>query len=394
MRISTGQVFQQGLAAMLNQQAALAKTQQQIATGQKLSSPADDPVAAVQILSFEREFNLLSQYQSNAKTTISKLSIEEDVLSGANNVLQRIRELAVQGLNDTNTQVDRAGIAQEILELNDELLALSNTTDASGNYLFSGFSTNTQPYTSIGASYAGDEGQRNIQVGPSVLIETNDPGNAIFEGEFTETVVTDNVGPSSATLNIAAIGVNSTISPALTVSFASPDTLTVSDGTNNAVVTPYVAGQPIVLSELNTDFPDLTLRLEGALANGDSYSLETQITTKKTVFSTINDFANALINDKVSSNDSPNSGDFLTNISAISQTVIDAQAKIGSRINVVEQQQQISDGLTLSVQERLSEIRDLDYAEAISRFTLQSTALQAAQQTFAQVQNLSLFNFL
>jgi flagellar hook-associated protein 3 FlgL len=394
MRISTGQIFQQGLAAMLSQQSALAKTQQQIATGKTFASPADDPVAAVRALSFEREFNLLGQYIGNGNTAIDKLATEEDGLKGVTNVLQRIRELAIQGLNDTNTQVDRAAIAQEILTLNEQLLSFANTRDASGNYLYSGFSTDTQPYTSIGASYSGDEGQRNIQVGPGVLIETNDPGNAIFEAEFTETVVTDNAGPSSAALYIASTGVNSNISPAVTISFASPDTLTVSDGTNNAVVTPYVAGEAVVLSDLNTSFPDLTVRLDGALANGDSYTLETQLTTKKTVFSTVNDFANALINDSVGSNDSPNNGDFLTNISSVLQTVIDTQAKIGARINVIEQQAEINDGLTLSVQETLSDIQDLDYAEAISRFTQQSTALQAAQQTFAQVQNLSLFNYL
>ena len=394
MRISTGQIFQQGLAAMLNQQSALLKTQQQIASGQKLASPSDDPVAAVQILNFERESNLLGQYLSNAETTTSKLSMEEGVLKGVTNVLQRIRELAVQGLNDTNTQSDRSDIAQEVLALNDELLALANTKDASGNYLFSGFSSNTQPYTSIGASYSGDEGQRNIQVGPDVLVETNDPGSAIFEAERTQTVVTDNVGPSSSSLNVTSIGVNNIISPAVTISFAAPDTLTIRDGTNNAVVTPYIAGQSVVLSELNTNFPDLTLQLEGSLANGDSYTLERQTTPRNTVFSTVNDFANALISDTVGSNDSPNNGDFLTNMTSVLETVIDTQAKIGARINVVEQQAIISEDLSLSVKETLLSLQDLDLAEAISRLSLQSTALQAAQQTFVRVQGLNLFNFL
>jgi len=394
MRISTGQIFQQGLTAMLNQQSELLKTQQQISSGKKFTSPAEDPVAAVQILNFERESNLLGQYINNAQTANNKLSTEESVLKGVTNVLQRVRELAVQGLNDTNTQSDRADIAQEINQLNEELLSLANTKDASGNYLFAGFSSDTQPYTSIGASYAGDEGRRNIQVGPGVLVETNDPGSAIFEAEFSQTVVTDNVGPSSAALNITSIGINNIITPAVTVSFAAPDTLTISDGTNNAVVTPYVAGQSVVLSDLDVNFPELTIQLDGTLANGDSYTLETQTTPKDTVFSTVNAFANALIDDSVGSNDSPNNGDFLTNISAVLETVIDTQAKIGARINLVEQQETISEELSLSVQETLSGIQDIDLAEAISKLTLQSTVLQAAQQTFSRVQGLSLFNYL
>lgn len=394
MRISTGQIFQQGLNAMLSQQNELAKTQQQIATGKKLSSPSDDPVAAVQILNFERESNLLNQYLNNAKAATNKLSIEESVLKGANNIMQRIRELAVQGLNGTNTQSDRADIAQEILQLNDELLSLANTQDASGNYLFSGFSTNTQPYESIGASYSGDEGRRNIQVGPDVLIETNDPGSAIFESEFTETILTDNVGSSSASFRVISTGNNNIISPPVTISFATPDTLTITDGTNTESITPYVAGEAVELSELNVNFPDITIRLDGTLADGDSYSLETQETPRKTVFTTVNDFANALVANTVGANDSPNNGDFLTNITTAVETVVDTQAKIGARINVVEQQENISQDLSLSVQETLSGLQDLDLAEAISRLSLQTTALQAAQQTFARVQGLSLFNFL
>jgi flagellar hook-associated protein 3 FlgL len=394
MRISTAQIFQTGLTAMLNQQSALVKTQEQLATGKRLSSPSDDPVAAVQILNFEREINVLNQYIGNSSVATNKLSLEEGVLQGVTNVLQRIRELAVQGLNGTNTASDRADIAQEILQLNEELLALSNTQDASGNYLFSGFSTNTQPYTSIGATYSGDEGQRNIQVGPGVLIETNDPGSSIFEAEHEQLVVTDNAGPSSATLNISNIGIDSAVSPNVTVSFTAPDTLTVDDGTNNVVVSPYTAGQSIELNSLNTNFPDITLQLDGTLADGDSYTLATQTTLKKTIFSTVNEFANALNSNSVGSNDSPNNGDFLSNISTALDTVVDAQARIGARINVIEQQEEINESLLLSVQETLSEVQDLDYAEAISRLTAQTTALQAAQQTFARVQNLTLFNFL
>ncbi len=394
MRISTNQIFQQGLTAMLNQQAELAKTQQQIATGEKLASPSDDPVAAVKILNFERESNLLNQYIANADVVTTNLAIEEDVLSGVTNALQRVRELAVQGLNDTNTASDRADIAQEIQVLNEQLLSLANTKDASGNYLFSGYSSDTQPYGSIGASYAGDEGQRNIQVGPGVLVETNDAGSSIFETELTSTVVTDNVGPSSAELVIVANGTQDPIANPVTISFANPDVLTVTDGTNTVNVSPYEADQAVSLSDLNAAFPDIDLRLEGTLADGDSYTIGTEITPQTTIFNTINSFANALLSDEVSANDAPNNGDFLTNMSTAIDNVVDTKAKIGARMNVVDQQQQISEGLAASVTETLSGLQDLDYAEAISKLSIQSTALQAAQQTFAKVQSLTLFNFL
>ena len=381
---------------MLNQQTELVKTQQQIASGEKLQRPSDDPVTAVQILNFEREANLLDQYITNVDIVKNKLSVEEGLLDGVTNVLQRVRELAVQGLNDTYTATDRDDIAQEVKVLNEELLAIANSQDESGNYLFSGFSNNIQPYTSIGASYGGDEGQRKIQVGPEVFVESNDPGNLIFESEVTQTVVTDTAtsGTSSSQLYIISEGVQDTISPAVTVFFSAPDSLVIDDGTNSTTVTPYVAEQAITLSEVDSNFPDITLRLEGTLNNGDSYRLETQTTARQSIFQTIDQFANALVANKVSSNDSPNNGDILTNLSAAIDNVIDTKAKIGARYNVVEQQQQVNETLVDSVTETLSGLKDLDFSEAISRLSQQSAALQAAQQTFSRVQGLNLFNFL
>ena len=396
MRISTNQIFTLGLNGMLNQQTELIKTQQQIASGEKLQRPSDDPVTAVQILNFEREANLLDQYITNVDIVKNKLSVEEGLLDGVTNVLQRVRELAVQGLNDTYTATDRDDIAQEVKVLNEELLAIANSQDESGNYLFSGFSNNIQPYTSIGASYGGDEGQRKIQVGPEVFVESNDPGNLIFESEVTQTVVTDTAtsGTSSSQLYIISEGVQDTISPAVTVFFSAPDSLVIDDGTNSTTVTPYVAEQAITLSEVDSNFPDITLRLEGTLNNGDSYRLETQTTARQSIFQTIDQFANALVANKVSSNDSPNNGDILTNLSAAIDNVIDTKAKIGARYNVVEQQQQVNETLVDSVTETLSGLKDLDFSEAISRLSQQSAALQAAQQTFSRVQGLNLFNFL
>jgi flagellar hook-associated protein 3 FlgL len=395
MRISTGYLFDQNLTAMLAQQAALGKTQLQISTGNKILNPSDDPVGAVEILNLQREINLSEQYLTNADKAENNLTLEEGVLEGSVNILQRIRELSVQGLNDTNGQSDRRAIAQEITQLNKQLLSLANTQDSSGNYLFSGYKSDAQPYTSIGASYAGDSGQRNLQVGAGVLIETNDPGNMVFEAERVQTSV-DSSAATDSTLTIIQMGKNNTI-PAgstLDVNFnPGTNTLTVTMGALTQTVSPYVAGDEVKLTDLNTGFPDFTLKLDGNLTANDTYQLST-VSTKQTIFKTINEFAVALSNNSVGSNDSPNNGDFLTNISTALDTVVDTQAKLGARINIIEQQRGINDGLTLNLKKTLSQIKDLDYAEAISTLKLQELGLQASQQTFSRVQNLSLFNFL
>lgn len=397
MRISTASIFNQNLDAMLNQQTELADSQLRISTGKKILRPSDDPAASVDILNIQREFSISEQNLTNADKAENKLRTEEGILQSTVSVLQKIRELSVQALNDTNTQTDRQAIAEEIKQLNEQLLAFSNTQDANGDYLFAGFLSNTQPYTSINATYSGDSGQRNIQVGPGVLIETNDPGDKIFEAPHVQTTVTDNnVGPaSSATLNITKVGQNNVINPPIDISFSTgPDSLTITQGANTYNVTPYVAGQAVSLSDVDANLPDFTISFDGALVAGDSYQLNTVSNPSQSMFQTIDSFVQSLESNRVGSNDSPNNGDFLTNISTAMDRVVDAQAKIGARLNAVDQQRDINEGLTLNLERTLSQIQDLDYAEAISTMTLQMTGLQAAQQSFSRIQGLSLLDFL
>jgi len=490
MRVSTAYIFDQNLSAMLNKQAELSKTQLQVSTGNRILNPSDDPAGSVQILNLQREVSLSEQYLANATKAENKQSNEEGVLDSATSMLQRIRELAVQGLNSTNTQADKQTIAIEIKQLNEQLLALANTRDSNGDYLFSGFKSNTQPYGTINSDYQGDEGQRNIKLGEGVLIATNDPGNQVFEAPLISTTTTTTLMPAvTATIDAASTAVlavtaytggSNTFSavditydepnnqyligdgvnyPQVALAYTAPGPVSVdlttldpsfppmsielsgtpidadafsvgtgsgtgqanitadsgaaetfspitftynelaaqyeiSDGTNTATVD-YVAGMSVDLSELNPSFPSLTVKLTGAPAEGDQVVIERSETqTSQSMFKTIENFANALVANSVGPNNSPNNGDFLTNISASLSVVIDTRAKVGSRLNSIEQQNKINEGISVNMQKALSEIKDLDYAEAISRLSLQMTGLQAAQQSFAKVQGLSLFNYL
>jgi flagellar hook-associated protein 3 FlgL len=90
----------------------------------------------------------------------------------------------------------------------------------------------------------------------------------------------------------------------------------------------------------------------------------------------------------------PNNGEFLTNTSTAIDSITSARTRIGARLSAIDQQRTINDDSIASLQKSLSELRDLDYAEAISRLSIQSTGLEAAQQAYVRVQGLSLFNYL
>ena len=84
----------------------------------------------------------------------------------------------------------------------------------------------------------------------------------------------------------------------------------------------------------------------------------------------------------------------LNNLDRNLSSVIDIRARVGARLNSTEDQLNINQSSVLQIRETLSKIQDLDFAEAISRLTQQTTSLEAAQQSFIRIQNLSLFNFI
>lgn len=301
MRISTSFIQQQSVDAMLRQQTELAKTQQQVSTGERIQSPSDDPVASVRILGIERDLNLTEQYQNNADAAENKLNVNDGILKSAADILQRIRELAVQGLNDTNDGNARDAIAEEIRQLNETLVSLANSTDANGEYLFSGYQSNTQAFDPTTYTYNGDSGQRNLRVGSGYLVEISEPGDQIF----------------------------------------------------------------------------ISTNLNG---------------TTQAIFQTIDDFVSALENDAV--NTAPNNGDFLSNMDTALNQVYESRTKVGTRLNAIDQQRAVNESSIASLQNNLSQLKDLDYAEAITRLNQQAVGLQAAQQAYVKVQGLSLFNFI
>ena len=139
MRIGTLELFRQGVNAMLDQQTQVVDTQLQLSTGKRINKPSDDPTGAARLLGLSESLKVAQQYQKNADYARSRLELEDADLASVGDALQRVRELTVRALNDTNGAPDRAAIAQEVRQLNNEILALANRKDANGEYIFGGF---------------------------------------------------------------------------------------------------------------------------------------------------------------------------------------------------------------------------------------------------------------
>src|SRR5687767_10038568 len=145
MRLSTAGFHRNSISAILEHQSKLARTQEQITTGKRFQSAAEDPIGATRAAALDRTLAENAQFERNSNILEARLSYEEQSLAGITNVLQRVRELALQGANTTLGSEERGMLANEVRQNLAALMDLANGDDANGEFLFSGTSTATRP---------------------------------------------------------------------------------------------------------------------------------------------------------------------------------------------------------------------------------------------------------
>ncbi len=157
--------------------------QQQISTGKKLTSFADDPAGASQSLALRSALADNTQYQRDAGQAGSFLSATEGALSSATTILQSARQIAVQGANSDQTTDSFAALSNQVDGLTAQLTQVANT-DLHGKYLFGGTNTTVPPYDAS-QNYTGNGGAVTATIGPNYPIQLNTPGSTAFGPAFT-----------------------------------------------------------------------------------------------------------------------------------------------------------------------------------------------------------------
>ena len=189
-RISTSLLFQRGITSMLEQQSKLSLTQMQVSSGKRILTPKDDPAGAAYSLDLRTAISQTEQYQLNADRAGSRLELQEATLQAVDNLIPRIKELTIQGLNDTNSAGDRQAIAEELRQLNDELMSLANTKDSNGEYIFAGYTADAIPFqnpTDGVFTYSGDAGSRTLQISATRQVQDRENGFDVFMDIGTST---------------------------------------------------------------------------------------------------------------------------------------------------------------------------------------------------------------
>ncbi len=397
MRITNNTLRMAFLGALEQAQQRILKTQTQVSTGLRVNQPSDDPFAAARIGELGAALTKLDQYQTNADAARHRLGLEEEALVALGNDLQRVRELTVQGNSDSLGNADRAAIAAELRQRLESLIGVANASDAAGNYLFAGYRETTLPFLSTpsGIVYAGDSGQRLVQISDNRFVAVNDSGEKVFQripsgnGTFVLAAASGNTGTG-------VLGRGSVSDPAAyvadsySIDFLTPTDYEIHDGGGGVVATgTYAEGQAIAFGGVN-------IELSGAPAAGDGFSVTPS--SSHDLFTTVQNLIDAFETPVALGTQSAQLhnrvGQSLADLDQDLEHVIDVRADIGARLQSIDQEASLVDGFSSQVTQTLSGLRDLDYAAALSLLTQQLTGLDAAQQTFVRTQSLSLFRFL
>ena len=396
MRITEGLNQTQFLTAINALESGINQTQNQMSSGLQFTTASQNPTAAGSVNNYTQALAQSQQYVTNATSAQANLSTEDNALSQVQTQLQALRTLALQANSGTLSNSNLSAIATQAVQIQNSLLSLANTQNGNGEFIFGGFAAQTQPFTisAAGATYNGDQGQRQVQIAAGQTVADGDNGATVFNqiktgnGTFTVAAAAGNSGSG-------IVGATTVSNPAAydggayAITFGAAGAYQVTKGATVVATGSYTDGGTIA-------FNGVQVTLSGQPASGDSFSLAPS--TNQSVFTTVQNLVSALqtgVSGGASStalNNSINSA--INNIDqALSQTS-NVRATVGGRLNSITTQQTVATASQTQLQQSISTLQSLDFAKAITTLDQQNTTLSAALQAFTLTQGLSLFKFM
>lgn len=402
MRVSTAQVFLQSTRSMTTNESALNEQSAYLSSGKQVLTAKDNGVQYGTLIGYKDELQNIELYRRNITQATNRNSLSEVSFSSAQDILNQVKQTVIQANNGSMSDDDRAALSEQLRQNLEQMLDIANAKDETGGYVFSGYQIEKQPFTlqpDNTVVYNGDNGVRELKISKSVDVPLNQPGNEAFME------VGNSLGDFQATYNSINDGVivnQAIISDRGAYTNNAPYTLdftdTNGDGnleltiTDNAAATvtfdPYVAGQ-------SYGFTGMEVSIDGTPAVGDQIVLNNE--PEVSVFEAIKraiDWVNVPNPANTTAEHAADYGHVLSQVNASLSHISTRQGDAGINLQLLNTQSTYHLDNEILMEQGRSSIEDLDYATAITEFEQARVALQAAQQTYAQVQNLSLFNFI
>jgi flagellar hook-associated protein 3 FlgL len=419
MRISNLHIYNLANNSMADANREIVKTQQQLSTGKRVLTAADDPVAATRIQQLTDNMSLIEQYSKNISFAEDTLATEEAALTSVTNIVQRMKELAVQAGNTASlSETEYNVLATEVDARLEELVSVANTRNANGDYIFAGYKSQTPAFSGDsvnGFRYMGDEGTNKIKVDNNTFVESSHSGKSIFvDVPSVENTIITSANPNNRSTPPISISIGEVVDQQAYDDFYPEDiVITFNDDTNlsppvkNFTVSEkstgkiiaadqaYIAGEELVYNGVSVRITGNPASADtGANLNGDQLFVNS--TSTQDVLTTLMRFRDAMqaydgtqaTRDRVAASVATT----LDNLSNLENSVSKTVTDIGTRMNTLDNTKEQHLDTELVSNLILSDLRDLDYAEAASRLSSQTLILQAAQASFLRITELNLFS--
>ena len=401
MKISSANFFESAIRTIQSTQSDVARTREKISSGKELVRASDDTGKLRDIEVMRFNLQKLGSFDDNLNYLKGRLDLEETVLGTGSDILIRMTELALQASNDTLTKTDRQIISTEVATLRDELLAIANTQDVEGNYIFSGSRTETPPYAvdfdSGEVTYSGDSRKISLDISPTRRISRGHDGPSAFRSAnrtentyvLTELEFTghNNFQVGDKTISFAP---NASSIEELSLSVAEA---LKKNGVAGTASVRRVDGKEFLIIPLsgndNLAATGVPVTLDHAPSSAVQVGLLEQKVLSIDYFEVLGEFLSAL-----DSNDLGGIGRSVSEIRQLQDGMSIVMGEVGSSINNVQRQLDINADVGLTLEQLLSSEEDLDYAKAVTQFNQELVRLEAAQSSFARVAQLSLFEYL
>lgn len=410
-RLGTANMYDNALRNLGTRQTNLSNLQENLTSGKRVVRASDDPVSAAQA---ERAINRLARIQTEQRaleTQRNAIAQAESALGDAVDLVQNFRELVVNAGSAALTPNDRNTIANQLQGLREQLLEVANRKDTNGIPLLSALGSALAPFlgplsTSPDYSFEGLPGQT---ASSGVSIPNTLDGEAAFmfdpqrDGVYTAGV---SAIPSSRSLNTTAVtpvdpslvtGDNYTITFSAVGPGATPGTTTATYTLTNtttgavspAVVVPdYPTDKPVTIA-INS-IPGLSFDIKGNPATGDTITLQPSPSMFSTLDNAIRDIRSA-----PDSNAAAQAvGQALGNMDIGLERLHNMRGYAGELLNRADRITGDQEKRSIQLEGDRSRAEDLDMIQGISDFQNQQVGYEAALKSYAQVQKLSLFNFI
>ncbi|WDE08342.1 flagellar hook-associated protein FlgL [Thalassomonas viridans] len=418
MRVSTSQFYQFSSNNMSRLQADVTKQTEYLSTGKQVLTAKDAPVGNLSLLGFKEELMSIERFNANITQAESRNNRQEVALSNAQDILLQVKDIVIQANNGSYSEEEFTSLSQQLKSSLDQLMDVGNTKSESGEYIFAGYQSEQRPFSIApdnSVSYGGDNGQSELQIAQNIFVPINLAGDEVFMladnvvGDFMSTytdnltIPADDIDPDEPDIYVerAVIVDRETyngagMTPGFTFDFTDANgdgvvEATVTDATATVLYGPldYTAGQTIA-------FNGVEVNIDGNPLPGDQFTINEQ--DKVSIFDTVKDAIDWV--DAAGTNLSDpkqhqvDYNHIITQLDEAFSHITNKRAEVGTTLKTIDTQRNIALDTEVLVNSSRGKIEDLDFAEAISLFEQQKLSLQAAQQTFSQVQGLSLFNFI